>query len=117
MEWLASGMRRDICVLLYGEAVRRQKLKSRLQRRYDRQIRPGQFSGALEAMERSGHVEKRVDGIHDVYALTDAGAEHVKAQYEWLRERVEDSEETDVEGTSGETDSEETDSEGAGGEG
>lgn len=101
MEWLASGMRRDVCVLLYGEPERRQKLKSRLQRRYDRQVRPKQFAGALEAMERSGHVEKRVDGIHDVYALTDEGAARVERQYEWMRELVAERKEDEADGGSG----------------
>ncbi|WP_255196820.1 PadR family transcriptional regulator [Halorarius litoreus] len=87
-EWLASGMRRDICVLLYGEERSTQKLKSALQDRYDRRIRPKQFRGALRALEDDGYVEKRVDGLADVFSLTEAGERGVERQYEWLTERV-----------------------------
>ena len=89
-EWLASGMRRDICILLYGEDYRAQKLKSALQDRYDRRIRPEQFRSALRALEEAGYVEKRVEGLADVFALTEAGERGVERQYAWLREVIED---------------------------
>lgn len=89
-EWLASGMRRDVCVLLYGEELSTQELKSALQDRYDRRLRPEQFRGALQALEEGGHVEKRVEGLSDVYSLTEAGERGVERQHEWLAARVGD---------------------------
>lgn len=89
-KWLQSGRRRDICVLLYGEdGVPAQKLKTRLERRYDDRIDPKQFYGALEALERLGYVDSRTEGLSDVYALTEAGAEHVRGYADWLTDQVE----------------------------
>jgi len=89
MKWLQSGRRRDICVLLYGTDGRpAQKLKTALERHHDERIDPEQFYGALEALERLGHVESRTDGLSDVYELTEAGAEHVQAYAGWLDEQV-----------------------------
>ncbi len=88
MEWLTSGMRRDVCILLYGEELRAQTLKSELEARYDRRIKPDRFYGALETLESKDHVEKRVEGLEDVYSLTDAGRERVEAQFEWMRDRL-----------------------------
>jgi DNA-binding PadR family transcriptional regulator len=83
-EWLASGMRRDVCILLYGEDRRAQQLKSALQDHYDRRIRPEQFRGALRELEASGDVEKRIEGLADVFSLTEQGRQRVERQYEWL---------------------------------
>ncbi|PSP37704.1 multidrug DMT transporter permease [Halobacteriales archaeon QH_7_65_31] len=88
MEWFASGMRRDICTLLYDETQRAQSVKTALQRRYDRRIRPKQFEGCVNALVDAGHVERRVDGIADVLALTEAGESGVERQREWLAEQV-----------------------------
>ena len=44
MEWLASGTRRDVCILLYGRELRAQTLKSELEARYDRPYRRIQTS-------------------------------------------------------------------------
>ena len=87
-EWLTSGLRRDVCVRLYGEECRRQRLKSAIESRYGRRIDPRRFREALSALVESGHVAVRTEGIADVYALTDAGERGVEAQYAWLRERV-----------------------------
>jgi DNA-binding PadR family transcriptional regulator len=87
-EWLASGMRRDICVLLYGEDRRAQQLKSALQDHYDRRIRPEQFRGALRELEATGDVEKQVEGLADVFSLTEQGRQRVERQYAWMGERV-----------------------------
>jgi DNA-binding PadR family transcriptional regulator len=88
-QWLQSGRRRDLCVLLYGEdGVPAQKLKTSLERRYDDRIEPRQFYGALEALERLGYVDSRTEGLSDVYALTDAGSEAVETYASWLREEV-----------------------------
>lgn len=89
MEWLTSGMRRDICILLYGEERRAQRLKTVLERRYDRRVKPDRFYGALDTLESKGHVDKRVSGLEDVYSLTAGGRTAVEAQYEWMRGRVE----------------------------
>lgn len=89
MEWLTSGLRRDLCILLYGEERRAQSLKSALESRYDRRVKPDRFYGALDALESNGYVEKRVEGLEDVYSLTDAGKNSVETQFAWMRERVE----------------------------
>ncbi|MDR9430209.1 MAG: PadR family transcriptional regulator [Natronomonas sp.] len=90
MEWLTSGLRRDICVLLYGEERRAQALKSAMESHYDRRIKPDRFYGALDALESKGFVRKRVEGLEDVYSLTEAGRERVETQLEWMRSRVDD---------------------------
>ena len=83
--WLASGRRRDLCVLLYDAgALRGQELKARLEDRYDERLDPSRFYGALDGLVSAGHVEERTDGIHDVYALTDAGRAAVEEYAEWL---------------------------------
>jgi DNA-binding PadR family transcriptional regulator len=88
MEWLTSGLRRDICVLLYGDERRAQRLKSDLEERYGRRLKPDRFYGALETLASKGHVEKRVEGLEDVYSLTDPGRESVEAQYEWMQSQA-----------------------------
>ncbi len=89
-KWLQSGRRRDLCVLLYeADELRGQSLKTRLEDRYDARIDSKSFYGALESLENKGFVERRTDGIHEVYALTDAGEARVEEQYEWMRERIE----------------------------
>ena len=90
MEWLTSGLRRDVCVLLYAEERRAQKLKSTLETRYGRRVKPDRFYGALDSLEKNGYVEKRVEGLEDVYSLTDAGRGSVEAQYDWMTEQVDD---------------------------
>ena len=95
MEWLTSGLRRDICILLYDEEWRAQSLKSALEKRYDRRMKPDRFYGALNALESKGFVEKRVEGLEDVYSLTDPGRTSVEAQFEWFKERLEDIENHD----------------------
>jgi DNA-binding PadR family transcriptional regulator len=88
MEWLTSGMRRDVCILLYGEELRAQTLKSGLEKRYDRRVKPDRFYGALDTLESTGHVEKHVEGLEDVYSLTDSGRERVEAQFAWMQDRL-----------------------------
>lgn len=87
-EWLQSGTRRDMCVLLYGNEYESQRLKSALSKRYDRRIRPKQFRSQLSALVDAGHVAQRTDGIADVYTLTATGEAAVEEQYEWMRERL-----------------------------
>jgi DNA-binding PadR family transcriptional regulator len=85
MRWLESGTRRDMCAALHalGEA-RGPQLKRRLERRYDDRLDSKRFYGRLSALESSGHVERRVDGLDDVYALTEAGERALREQYAWL---------------------------------
>jgi len=90
MEWLTSGLRRDVCVLLYAEERRAQALKTALETRYDRRVKPDRFYGGLDALESTGYVETRTEGIEDVYSLTDAGRRAVETQFEWMRERIAD---------------------------
>ncbi|WP_049928253.1 PadR family transcriptional regulator [Halopiger goleimassiliensis] len=92
-KWLQSGRRRDVCYLLAaaedGE-LRGQQLKSRLESHYDDRLEPKAFYGSLSALVDAGFVEKRTDGIHDVYALTDAGRRRVREHYQWVRECLEE---------------------------
>lgn len=88
MEWLTSGMRRDLCILLYGAEIRAQTLKSELEARYDRRVKPDRFYGALDTLESKGHVETHVEGLEDVYSLTDPGRERVEAQFEWMHAEI-----------------------------
>ena len=90
-KWLQSGRRRDICILLAaaddGELTG-QRLKTRLESRYDTRIEPRSFYGALEAMEDAGFLTRRTDGIADKYALTEAGERRLREQFEWMRESL-----------------------------
>ncbi len=86
--FLPSGRRRDICVLLAGESMQAQALKSRLEDHYDERIDPESFYGALDTLERGGFVETRTEGIHDVYALTDAGRDRLDDHLDWILDQV-----------------------------
>lgn len=89
-KWLQSGRRRDVCFLLVGEdGLRGQALKSRLESHYDEHIDPKSFYASLSALVDAGHVEERSEGIHDVYALTDVGADRLQSHYEWVQSRLE----------------------------
>ncbi|WP_435360669.1 PadR family transcriptional regulator [Haloarchaeobius sp. DFWS5] len=84
-KWLQSGRRRDLCAILAdAEALPAQRLKTRLERHYDERIEPKSFYGALEVMVDDGFFERRTEGIHDVYALTDAGERLLREHYDWL---------------------------------
>jgi len=90
-KWLQSGRRRDICILLAaaddGELAG-QRLKTRLESRYDTRIDPKSFYGALEAMVDSGFISQRTDGIADKYSLTAAGERRLREQFEWMHESL-----------------------------
>ncbi|NHN59005.1 MULTISPECIES: PadR family transcriptional regulator [Halorussus] len=87
--WLPSGRRRDLCVLLYDDGpLRGQSLKTRLEAHYDAHIDSQSFYGALKSLEEKGFVEKRTEGIHEAYALTEAGERRVREHFEWMREKV-----------------------------
>lgn len=89
-KFLQSGQRRDICALLAGERMQAQRLKSVLQSHYDERIDPKTFYGALDALEAAGFVETQAEGIHDVYALTDAGERRLRDHHAWLDEQLSD---------------------------
>lgn len=90
-KWLPSGRRRDLCFLLAAEGeLRGQELKSRLESHYDERIEPKAFYGSLSALVDAGYVEKRTTGIHDAYALTEAGDRRVREHAAWVRECVEE---------------------------
>lgn len=89
MKWLESGTRRDICALLYREGeLRGQALKTRLEEHYDGPLDSRRFYNRMDALVSAGHVEKRVDGLQDVYALTEGGEERLLDHYEWFTECV-----------------------------
>ena len=92
-KWLQSGRRRDMCILLAaaedGELTG-QRLKTRLESRYDTRIDPQSFYGALEAMADAGFVEQRTDGIADKYSLTEAGTRRLREQFEWMRDSLDE---------------------------
>lgn len=88
-QWHQSGQRRDICFLLYGEDPMREKeLKTALQTHYDTQLRPRSVRRKLSKLVDAGHVEQRVDGLHDVYELTDTGERALEAHLEWVHEQT-----------------------------
>ncbi|WP_458204604.1 PadR family transcriptional regulator [Haladaptatus sp. NG-SE-30] len=88
--WHQSGTRRDICIILAdaGE-LRGQRLKTRLETHYDTSLEPKRFYGTLDRLVESGHVEKRVEGLYDVFSLTEVGEKRLREQLEWMKEKVE----------------------------
>lgn len=89
-KWLGSGRRRDLCFILADEGpLQAQALKSRLESHYEERIDPKSFYGALDTLVENGHLELRESGIHDEYALTDAGRELLADHVDWVRERIE----------------------------
>ncbi|KDS90450.1 PadR family transcriptional regulator [Halorubrum saccharovorum] len=90
-KWLHSGRRRDLCALLYdaGE-LRAQSLKSRLESHYDERIEPRSFYATLTSLVESGFLDRRTEGLADVYALTEAGEEALLDHYDWLSARIEE---------------------------
>jgi DNA-binding PadR family transcriptional regulator len=88
MKFLQSGRRRDMVALLAGDPMQAQALKSRLESHYDERIEPRSFYGALETLEEQGFVETRTEGIHDVYALTEAGGRRLREHYAWLGDQL-----------------------------
>lgn len=88
-KWLQSGRRRDVCYLLAGtDGQRGQQLKSTLESHYDERMDPAGFYGSLSALVDAGLVEKRTDGLHDVYALTEAGTRRLEEHVEWVDDQT-----------------------------
>lgn len=94
-KWLHSGRRRDLCAILYdaGE-LRAQPLKNRLESHYDERIDPGSFYATLNSLVEVGFLDRRTEGIADVYTLTNAGERALRDHYDWLSTLIE-SEPTD----------------------
>ncbi len=91
MTWLQSGRRRDLCFLLAAEGeLRGQQLKSALESRYEARLEPKSFYGSLSALVDAGVVEKRTEGLYDVYSLTDTGERQVREHGEWVRSCLEE---------------------------
>lgn len=86
--FLQSGRRRDVCALLAGEQLQAQAIKSRLEFHYDERIDPRSFYGALESLEDNGFLERKEEGIHDVYVLTDPGERRLRDHHEWLTDQI-----------------------------
>jgi len=88
-KWLQSGLRRDVCILLAdGDERHGQALKAAIADHYDERIDPARFYGALDALVDTGHLDVHEDGLHDAYALTDAGRSMVEGHFRWMREHV-----------------------------
>jgi DNA-binding PadR family transcriptional regulator len=88
-KWLASGLRRDVCVVVYDQGTpTAQDVKSAIQAHYDERIPPNRFYGALDTLVEKGYLEERVDGIHDRYALTEAGKARLEEHVAWITELV-----------------------------
>ena len=77
-----------MCAILSGESLQAQALKSRLESHYGTRIDPQSFYGALDALEQHGFVETEIDGIHDVFRLTERGEAHLHAHLDWLCEQT-----------------------------
>jgi DNA-binding PadR family transcriptional regulator len=87
--WLQSGLRRDVCLVLYGEdGLRGKELKARLQDHYGDRVDTKRFDGMLSKLVDTGHVHSSVDGLHDVYSLTEGGERAVAAHLAWAREET-----------------------------
>lgn len=90
-QWLRSGRRRDLCVLLAGGGPQRgQELKAALETHYDQRLEPASFYGSLSALVDAGLVEQRTEGITDVYALTEPGEAALDSHYDWMRSHLEE---------------------------
>lgn len=94
-KFLQSGRRRDVCALLANEPRQAQALKARLAEHYDERIDPASFYGALEALADAGFVQTRTEGIHDVYALTEAGEARLREHHAWLTDQLREADEPD----------------------
>lgn len=90
-KWLQSGLRRDICIVIADlENPTGQDVKRAVEDKYEGTVRPKTFRGAMTDLEKTGHVESEVDGVHDRYSLTEGGERRLREQFEWMRERLED---------------------------
>lgn len=89
--WLASGIRRDICILVYHhESPTGQTLKRELETHYESALSPTEFYGAVNALVDRGFAERRPDGVHDRYTLTQVGETALLEHVEWLSEMMDE---------------------------
>jgi DNA-binding PadR family transcriptional regulator len=89
-KWLQSGLRRDICIAVAGlDEPTGRRVKREVESKYEATVRPKTYIGAMNALVDAGFLVETPDGIHERYALTDAGRERLDEQFEWLAERVE----------------------------
>jgi len=89
-KFLASGLRRDLVLLVYSlENPRGQELKRALESHYEERIPPREFYGALDQLEANAFLSKAPDGVHDRYELTEAGTEALLDHVDWLEEQME----------------------------
>lgn len=87
--WLASGLRRDVCIVVAGlDGPSDREIKREIEERYGKNVPPKRFYGALEDLEKDGYLERDVEGIHDRFALTDAGERALREQFEWFADRM-----------------------------
>jgi DNA-binding PadR family transcriptional regulator len=87
--WLRSGLRRDLCAVIYAlEDPTGQTVKTALEDHYGDRLAPRNVHGALEELETSGYVTRTADGLHDRYALTDAGEAGLLDHHEWVRDCI-----------------------------
>jgi len=87
--WLQSGLRRDLCTVIHAlDGPTGQQVKTTVEDHYDDRLEPRTVHGALAELETAGYVTTRTEGLHDRYALTDAGEAALHDHYEWLRESI-----------------------------
>lgn len=85
-KWLQSGVRRDACIVLYGAGeLRLKELETRLQDHYGERFEPERFRRKVEKLVDAGYLGKDVDGLHDVYELTEQGEAALEDHVEWVR--------------------------------
>lgn len=87
--WLQSGLRRDICVIVASvDEPTETSLKTALEAHYGERVRPGQFHGAVDALVRQGHLDRRPDGLQDRLLLTEDARAALTAHAQWLIESL-----------------------------
>ena len=88
-QWLASGRRRDLCILLSGTGgLTTQELKRALETHYDTYLSPDQFHRSIDQLRESGYVERTTSGTAEEYRLTERGQTAVTDHYRWMDEEV-----------------------------
>jgi hypothetical protein len=87
--WLQSGLRRDICVVVAAATDPTEtEVKTTLEGHYEDRIRPSQFHGAIDALVREDHLERRADGLQDRLSLTPECRQALEAHVDWVRQSI-----------------------------
>ncbi|MDL0139218.1 PadR family transcriptional regulator [Halobacterium salinarum] len=90
-KWLASGLRRDVCVVVAGEgSPTQQSVKRAVERKHDDRIDPQRFVGVIRKLESAGIIERERDGLHDRLLLTDAGQRRLRDHHAWVADYLDD---------------------------